>query len=63
MSKEGVEMTFGPSKPSLPSSTPLHSFHTIYYWHFFPSFVAAEYKGRKNMQLEYTNRIYTIRDT
>lgn len=31
-------------KPSLPSSMPLYSFHTlfIYYWHFFPSFVAKE---------------------
>lgn len=56
--KKGLQWPLVHPKPSLPSSTPPYSFHTIFicYWHFFPSFVAAEYKGRKNMQLEYAIR-------
>lgn len=58
--RKGLKGPLVHPKTSLPSSTPLYSFHAlfIYYCHFFPSFIVAEYKRRKNMQLEYTNRIY-----
>lgn len=54
--RKGVQFPSAHPKPSLPSSTPLYNFQTlfVYCWHLFPSSVAAAHEGRKNMQLEYT---------